>query len=157
PVGPWRSGVHTGNEQVLVNYVRAMRGPWRLKAFLDSDGCAAINTYNVVRPKPGGPNALFLWALLNSPIANAFVYCTTMQKHNYDSLIGEIPLPRRWPDHVSHIVRAARNYLAKVKHQDTFALQGGEETQVRALLLALDAEVVRAYGLPARLERLLLD
>jgi hypothetical protein len=157
PVAPWRSGNATGSEQVLVNYVRAMRGPWRIKAFLDRDGRAAINTYNTVRPKPGGPSALFLWALLNSPVANAFAYSNTMQKHNYDSLIGEIPLPLRWQEHVEAVANAAKRYLDKVTPTGTFALRAEEDPEVASLLLALDAAVLRAYSLPVRIERRLLD
>ncbi|MBY0310700.1 MAG: SAM-dependent methyltransferase [Phycisphaerales bacterium] len=157
PVAPWRSGNATGAEQVLVNYVRAMRGPWRIKAFLDRGGCAAINTYNTVRPKPGGLPAVFLWALLNSPVANAFAYCNTMQKHNYDSLIGEMPLPVRWQEHVNAVVNAANRYLEKVTPKDTFVLHADEDAEVPGLLLALDAAVLGAYGLPIRLERALLD
>jgi len=157
PVAPWRSGNYTGEEQVLVNYVRAMRGPWRIKAFLDLNGHAAINTYNTVRPKPGGPPALFLWAVLNSPISNAYVYCNTMQKHNYDSLIGDIRLPLRWGDHVEAIVGAATNYLNRVVPKQPFALMHDQDAELNDLLLALDAKVMRAYELPARLERTLLD
>lgn len=157
PIGPWRNGNAIETEQVLVNYVRAMRGPWRIKAFLDRAGHAAINTYNTVRPKPGGPPAVFLWALLNSPVVNAFAHCNTMQKHNYDSLIGKIPLPVRWREHVDAIVSAAKNYLGRVAPQNTFALQADEDAEVLGLLLALDATVLKAYGLPVRLERVLLD
>lgn len=157
PVTPWRSGNATGTKQVLVNYVRAMRGPWRIKAFLDREGRAVINTYNTVRPKLGGPPAVFLWALLNSPVANAFAYCNTMQKHNYDSLIGEMPLPLRWREHVDAIVKAADRYLDKVTPDDSFALRADQDAEVAGLLLVLDAEVVRAYGLPVRMERAMLD
>jgi hypothetical protein len=157
PISPWRSGDHTGTEQVLVNYVRATRGPWRIKAFLDREGRAAINTYNTVRPKPGGPPAVFLWALLNSPVANAFAYCNTMQKHNYDSLVGDIPLPVLWREHMNAIINAATNYLDKVATGGTFALQPDQDSEVKSLLLTLDAEVLRAYCLPVRLERALLD
>lgn len=157
PVNPWRSGNATGAEQVLVNYVRAMRGPWRIKAFLDRDGCAAINTYNTVRPKPGGPPAIFLWALLNSPVANAFAYSSTMQKHNYDSLIGEIPLPIGWREHVVEVSNAAKRYIEKVTPDGLFTLVADQDEEVTELLLALDAAVLRAYGLPVRLERVLLD
>lgn len=157
PVGTWRSGNFTGAEQVLVNYVRAMRGPWRIKAFLDREGRAAINTYNTVRSKPGGPPAVFIWALLNSPVANAFAYCNTMQKHNYDSLIGEMPLPGSWREHVETIVEAASRYLDKVTPKGSFALVADHGAEVEGLLLALDAVVLRAYGLPVRLERALLD
>jgi hypothetical protein len=157
PVKPWRQGTATGKPQVLVNYVRAMRGPWRIKAFLDEEGHAAINTYVTVRPKPGGPPIEFIWAVLNSPIGNAYAYCHTMQKHNYDGLIARLPLPLHWESHVRPVTEAARAYLQVVKPSDPLVLRAGNETEARAALLAMDAAVMHAYGLPVRLERAVLD
>ena len=157
PVAPWRSGNYTGRPQVLVNYVRATRGPWRIKAFLDRRGHAAINTYNTVRPKPGGAPIEFLWAILNSPVGNAYVYCNTMQKHNYDGLIGKLPLPVNWREQVDPVVSAAKCYLELVVPRDKFELQPDSHSAVSEALLALDAAMLRAYDLPPRLERQLLD
>jgi hypothetical protein len=157
PVRPWRSGQATGMPQVLVNYVRAMRGPWRIKAFLDYAGHAAINTYLTVRPKPGGPSVEFLWAVLNSPIANAYVYCHTMQKHIYDGLIAKLPLPMYWEDSVRPVEEAARAYLQVVKPSEAFALRADNQTAACEALLAMDAAVMRAYHLPLRLERAVLE
>jgi hypothetical protein len=96
PVTTWRSGKCTGKPQVLVNYSPVMRGPWRIKALLDTGGHAVTNTYTTVRPHDDGSAATFLWAILNSPLANAYVYCNALKRHIYDSLIAELPLPLRW-------------------------------------------------------------
>jgi len=157
PVKPWRKGFSTGKPQVLVNYVRAMRGPWRVKAFLDYDGHAVINTYLTVRPQAEGPPIEFLWAVLNSPIANAYAYCHTMQKHIYDGLIAKLPLPLRWEVHVRPVVEAARAYLQLVKPSESLVLRADNETATCEALLAMDAAVMRAYDLPLRLERAVLD
>jgi hypothetical protein len=157
PVNPWRSGNAPGKPQVLVNYVRAMRGPWRIKAFLDMAGHAAINTYLTIRPKPGGLPIEFLWALLNSPVANAYAYCHTMQKHIYDSLIARLPLPMPWKEHVRPVVEAANVYRAAVRASESVFMQPDSKTEVKQGLLKLDAEVLKLYNLPPRLERQLLD
>jgi len=157
PVKPWRKGRATGEPQVLVNYVRAMRGPWRIKAFLDYDGHAAINTYLTVRPKAGGPPIEFLWAVLNSPIGNAYAYCHTMQKHIYDGLIAKLPLPLQWGAHVRPVVEAVRAYLQVVRPSDPLVLRADNETAACEALVAMDATVMRAYDLPVRLERAVLD
>jgi hypothetical protein len=157
PVKPWRSGQATGKPQVLVNYVRAMRGPWRIKAFLDYAGHAAINTYLTVRPKPGGPSIEFLWAVLNSPMGNAYAYCHTMQKHIYDGLIAKLPLPTHWEDHVRSVEEAAHAYLQVVKPFEMLALRADNEAAACEALLAMDAAVMRAYDLPVRLERSVLE
>jgi hypothetical protein len=157
PVRPWRSGNATGKTQILVNYVRVMRGPWRLKAFIDNEGHAAINTYTTVRPLLGSPPLEFLWAVLNSPLANAFAYCHTLQKHIYDSLIASLPLPFRWKEHVKHVVHAANSFLALVREPEAFQLTPENNSAVCEALLNMDAAVMRAYGLPVRLERAVLD
>jgi type I restriction-modification system DNA methylase subunit len=157
PINPWRSGQYTGRPQVLVNYVRVMRGPWRIKALLDNEGHAAINTYTTVRPITGGPPVEFIWAVLNSPLANAFVYCRTFQRHIYDSVIGQVPLPPHWQEDVAPIVAAAKEYVALVRDPIDFALKGDSEIAVREALLRMDAAVMKAYGMPVHLERSVLD
>lgn len=157
PVKPWRSGTKTGKPQVLVNYVRVMRGPWRLKAFIDPEGHAAINTYTTVRPLEKSPPLEFLWAILNSPLANAYAYCHTLQKHIYDSLIASLPLPADWKEQVKPVVQAAKGYLSLVREPETFKLAAENNGDVCEALMNLDAAVMRAYGLPVRLERAVLD
>lgn len=157
PVLTWRSGDFTGKPQVLVNYVRVMRGPWRIKALLDLEGHAVTNTYSTVRPKDRAASVTLLWALLNSPLANAFAYCHTFQRHIYDSLIASLPLPERWREHVAPVVAAADAYLRLVREPEDFRLQGEDGSTVCEALLNMDAAVMRAYGLPLRLERDVLD
>jgi hypothetical protein len=99
----------------------------------------------------------FLWAILNSPLANAYVYCNALKRHIYDSLIQSLPLPISWQDHVSPVVAAADAYLRLVRGPDGFELQGADGSAVCEALLAMDAAVMRAYGLPVRLERMVLD
>jgi hypothetical protein len=157
PILTWRSGDYTGTPQVLVNYSPVMRGPWRIKALLDEGGHAVTNTYTTVRPREGPPPALFFWALLNSPLANAYVYCNALKRHIYDSLIASLPLPQQWQDHVGAVVGAAQVYMQSVREPQSFRLQGENEVAVREALLNMDAAVMQAYGLPVRLERAVLD
>lgn len=157
PVRPWRSGGYAGKPQVLVNYVRAMRGPWRIKALLDKNGRAVLNTYSTIRPAGDAPPIEFYWAVLNSPIANGFAYCQGVTKHIYDTQIASVPLPDCWRDHVSPIVEAAKAYLRVVTQPGRFQLGAGSDAEARAALLRMDAAVLRAYDLPPRLERQLLD
>lgn len=157
PVLTWRSGDYTGDPQILVNYSPVMRGPWRIKALLDQAGHAVTNTYTTVRPRNVAPLEIFLWSILNSPLANAYVYCNALKRHIYDSLITALPLPLHWQDHVSAITAAADSYLHLVRESDEFKLRDERNSAVCAALLAMDAAVMRAYALPARLERAVLD
>jgi hypothetical protein len=157
PVYPWRSGDHTGKPQVLVNHARVMRGPWRIKALLDPTGRAVIKKYVTVRPRKGSPGITFLWTLLNSPMANAYVHCHTFRRDIYVSLLASFPLPARWQDHVASVVAAAQAYLKLVREPEGFELRTEPSSTVWDALLNMDAAVMRAYGLPVRLERAVLD
>ncbi|MBN2132761.1 MAG: N-6 DNA methylase [Sedimentisphaerales bacterium] len=157
PVLTWRNGEYTGTSQVLVNYSPVMRGPWRIKALLDPGGHAVTNTYTTVRPREDAVDPTFLWALLNSPLANAYVYSNSLKRHIYDSVIASLPLPQDWKDHVARIVSAAEEYLERVRESEEFQLQCEDDSGVHEALLRMDAAVMRAYGLPVRLERAVLD
>jgi hypothetical protein len=172
-----RQGGQTGKAQILINMGRTSRSPWRIKAMLDLEGRPFKNNFAVVRPTRNGDFATYLWAVLNSPIASAFVACRTMRKHNYEGILGEIPLPRASAAAITRVVEAARVYrsYAQKRAQMLATIDSATkhvtslfssphampdtptDSEVREKLLQLDAEVVRLYGLPARLERRLLD
>jgi hypothetical protein len=63
-----RAGTTVGVPQVLMNYARVSRGPWRLKALLDRKGRPVASRFITVRPRSCSLEVV--WALLNSPIAN---------------------------------------------------------------------------------------
>jgi hypothetical protein len=155
----------------LLNYARIARAPWKLKATFDEEGRALTSRFSAIRTTRGGPSVLYLWALLNSPVANAFSYC---HLDGRDILVGtmrKMPVPARSPSHESAIEQAAARYrelaIAKTAIQsarsDLFdqtspaAVLAPSDAEVRAALLAMDAAVLRAYDLPPRLERQLLD
>jgi hypothetical protein len=95
--------------------------------------------------------------VLNSPLANAFTYCHTLQKHIYDSLIASLPLPVNWQLHVEPVVQAANAYLSQVRQPAAFVLAPDRNSTVCEALLEMDAAVMRAYALPAQHERDVLD
>lgn len=152
-----RSGTTQGVPQVLVNYVRVSRGPWRLKAFLDEEGHPVTSAFLTVRPTAQEYSVLFLWALCNSPIANAFIYSHTMKRHVLTRLLRRVPLPRATRSQIEHVEDAARGYLRELVAHDEILTSLPDEDESRRLLLQVDAQVLRLYELPARLERQLLD
>lgn len=153
-----RSGVVTGVPQVLVNYVRVSRGPWRLKAFLDEEGHAVTSAFLTVRPKSKEHSVLFLWAMCNSPVANAYVYSHTMKRHILTSVLRRVPLPQPTSSQIKRVEGAARAYLRELSKPSRKPLAHPlDEDMAKKLLLQMDAEVLRLYGFPPRLERQLLD
>lgn len=166
-----RAGGPTGQPQVLLNYAPVSRQPWKLKATFDEKGRALTSRFTAIRPRNGGPSALCLWALLNSPIANAFAYDKLGKRDILVGAMRTMPVPARSPSHEAAIEHAATRYrelaIAKAavrpaatnlfnqRAPSTAAVP--TDAEVRAALLAMDAAVLLAYDLPPRLERQLLD
>ncbi len=150
-------GAAPGTPQVLVNYAPIDRGAWRLKAVMDDIGIGVASRFVVFRPKSGGPSRAVLWAILNSPISNAFAFCHSGKRQ---TLVGEwrqLPLPAMTNEASRAIESAASAYLAIAKASESAFMQPDIKHRVQQALLALDAAVLRAYDLPPRLERQLLD
>lgn len=176
-IGNARQGMPDGLAKVLVNHTRTARGPWRIKALLDLVGKPVKNNFLAIRPKSPEVPALFLWAILNSPVANAFIASGTMKRHNAEGAIGDIPVPRFDTQSIRTVTRLADAYrTVAAQRAATATMQRaasrhlgplfeptknvpGEpmESEVRDALLALDAVMLRLYALPIRLERELLD
>ena len=152
-----RAGATTGVPQVLVNAAPVSRGPWRLKALIDPEGRPFTSRFLTVRPRSGEVSPWFLWALCNSPMANAFVHTHDIRDVKLGTL-RRMPVPRVTGGQADRIEDAARAYFREMEgpSQDLLAGLIDEETAKR-LLLQIDAEVLRLYGLPPRLERQLLD
>ncbi len=141
-------GTTTGTPQVLMNYAPVSRGPWRLKGLIDCVGRPVSSNFVVVRPRQSGKSLLRFWAILNSPIANAYAYCHLSKRHNIVGDIRQIPVPSR--DSFDAVEKGAEAYLKAVA-------DSAEATVLRNLLLQVDVEVLKLYSLPLELERALLD
>ena len=150
-------GANPGTAQVILNYARVAREAWRLKAVVDEKGYAVSSRFLVFRPKPGGPTLRVLWAILNSPVANAYAYCFSGKRETLVKEWRAFPLPAISPARARGIAGAVTEYLAAAqKAQDAF-MKPMDKKPLRQALLAMDAEVLRSYDLPPRLERQLLD
>ena len=174
-IGNPRQGMPTGKPQIIINMGRTARSPWRIKAMLDVHGRPVKNNFVVIRPKLVEIEPLYLWAILNSPVASAFVASQTMRRHNYESFLGEIPLPQGNDTAIQEITRLAEDYREIASARAELAIQlemkphrplfeqsvndptGPTDSEVCQALITLDAAVLRLYNLPAKLERQLLD
>lgn len=166
-VGVRRGGASVGRTQLLLNYVRVSRGPWRWKSFIDWQGRPFESCYLAVRPKKDTYSFEYWWAVLNGPLANAFVYAHTMKRQNLKGMLEQVPVPRVAPFRTRRVVRAVKSYFEEVTKPipesvgPLFSpLPVGsflDPMRARRLLLQVDAEVLRLYDLPAVQERALLD
>jgi len=145
-----RSGIGTTAEvpQVLLNYARASRGPWRLKALIDKLGHPVTSRFIPVRPISPSYSLEVLWALLNSPVANAYAFSHLGKRDNIVREVRRIPIPQKVSFERVHA--AASNYL------DAAGSPGSNPANLQRLLLRVDCEVLEAYSLPLELEQSLL-
>lgn len=151
-----RTGASPVKPQVLLNYARVSREPWKLKAFIDTKGHSFTSRFLQVVPRGGEFDCLVLWAILNSPVANAFTYSHSMSRDILGGMLKRLPLPDVRGGLLQRLRSAAVNYLDIVNDRGFMRPEPNEEN-IRAALLALDAEVLRLYDLPPRLERQVLD
>jgi hypothetical protein len=136
-----------GIPQVLLNYGPSSRGPWRLKALIDKLGHPVTSRFIPVRPTTPSCSIETLWALLNSPIANAYAYSHLGKRDNIVGDVRRIPIPK--VSSFEAVERAASAYLASASSETASAELG-------KLLLHVDAEVLKLYSLPLEVEQSLL-
>jgi hypothetical protein len=150
-------GLVRGVPQVLVNHHRTSRGPWRLKAMIDDEGRVASGRFVVLRPRSAEAPVELLWALCNSPYANAYVATHNGERDINPSLLKRLPVPACRAADVERITGAVRAYLEAARALDRAAGRQPEaELRCRALQRRIDTLVLRAYDLPAGLERSML-
>jgi hypothetical protein len=141
-------GTMIGRPQVLLNYARSSRGPWRLKALIDQKGHVVTSGFIPVRPKNSSEYSLsVIWALLNSPIANAYAYSHLTKRHNIVADVRKIPIPKKLD---------ARPLEELVESYFRFA-NAGLRDECSRTMLRIDAYVVNQYGLSPEAERNILD
>jgi hypothetical protein len=142
-----RSGSTVGNPQVLLNYAPASRGSWRLKALIDKEGHPVTSRFIPVRPRGSSYSLEILWALLNSPVANAYAYTHLGKRDNIVGDIRKIPIPKVCA--FGGVERAASAYLVAASSKTASA-------DLERLLLHVDSEVLKLYSLPIELEQRVL-
>ena len=145
--------------KVLANAVRLGRGPWNMAAAIDHTGLVASQQlYGVwVAEEDGVPMATleYLCALLNSPLTGAYLRDHMDQSPGGRHLVTtlkDIPIPLDAPD---GLVAAVRAYLKVIS--DRRIMVPGREEKAAVLLTEIDALLLKAYDLPPRLERKLLE
>jgi hypothetical protein len=150
-------GAKPGTPQVVLNYA-GPRDAWRFTPVVDAEGIAASSRFLVMRAKPGAKHTLrTLWAVMLSPIANAFAHSWSGKRQTLPREWLAMPLPVPTSEQIRGIETAAQDYLKLAKRTSGFMVMTPDETAIRRALLNLDSAVLRLYDLPIRLERQLLS
>jgi hypothetical protein len=152
------TGTTTGVPQILLNYARVSRSPWRLKAIIDREGHAVTSRFLTLRPLTKSYPLEFLWGLCNSPFANAYVYAHTGKRDVLTGMMRAMPVPHLAVSAVQRVVEAVHAYFEAVAPSVEGGMTFAFDPHAASMLLQhVDAEILRLYDLPPRLERQLLD
>ena len=147
--------------KLVMNAVRVSRRPWKIAAFVDETDTRYTANFSCLWPKtPWTPKALA--AVLNGPLAAAFVAARETAKHILKTTLAALPVPREFsPEQTRTLEGLVDDYLAATHDDEASGLElwGASEdgSKARRILMQIDAEVLRADNLPPRLERQLLD
>ncbi|HEV2691599.1 MAG TPA: N-6 DNA methylase, partial [Verrucomicrobiae bacterium] len=148
---PWKQ------PKVVCNAARFERkSPWRLAAWADAEGRAFTKHYFALWPAEG-ISEFALAAVLSSPVANAFCYSRDLDRHNHKATLNELPIPAAdLLGHAGIIHRLAKDFQKRLASSPIeLAVENPE--QVIESLIRIDAAVLEAYDLPARVQRQLLN
>jgi hypothetical protein len=147
---PW------GKPKVLANVARLSRGPWRLAAAFDVSGLVASQGFFGLWPDESLLPGPALEAVLNGPLANAFLTEHASNQHLTNELLKQLPIPKR--GRLQDVVSVLKRYRdARVASAAQVLRSAQSEAMLGKLLVEVDAEVLKAYDLPPRLERRLLE
>ena len=143
--------------KLIVNANQQSRGHWKITASLDNVGRVCYQNFHGIWP--GNSHSLeVLSAVLNGPVANAFVATREAKRHVHVQTLKDIPVPDFNQTQQQIIASMVRQY-AEARHLWLSGQLAEDEAHERCsqLLRSIDAEVLRAYDLPPRIERMLLD
>ena len=148
---PWEQ------RKLVVNAARRTRGAWPLVASIDYLGVVCYQNFHGIWPN-NSISLETLAAILNGPIANAYVVTREGGRHVQKQTLLGIPIPDLHADRDEAISSLVHSYT-EVRGQwlaGNLADEAAHDT-CGNLLRLIDAEVLRAYDLSPRTERALLD
>ena len=150
PSQPW------SRPKVLTNVARMSRGPWRMAAAYDSTGLVASQAFFGIWSKDVRVPVEAFEAILNSPLTNAFLAERATNQHFTNQLLKQLPVPR--PERMPDILEPLRRYREALEAAKAAVLSHPNTDQIlNRMLTEVDAAVLKAYDLPPRLERRLLE
>ena len=143
--------------KLIVNAIRRSRGVWKMTSAVDHHGLVfSRNLYGIW---PVGTLKLeVIAAILNGPVGNGFLHSQEKGRHIRITDLRKVPVPDFTDGQQQAIVSLVQQYI----YERRLWLKEGQASKklhnhCLELLKTIDAEVLRAYHLEPRLERMLLD
>lgn len=138
--------------KVILPKARVSRGNWRLAAFVDREGVVCHHSFYGIWPTGDRFDNVVLAAVLNSPLANAFVASRERSRDVTVEVLKRIPMPTFSAERRTRLRDLVGRYEQSIVQM---SLDSPEDAE--GLLKQLDALVMDGYGLSPRLERQVLD
>ncbi len=145
--------------KVVCNAVRkSSTGPWKIAAFPVELNLLCTQNFTVLWPKTHW-TAKSLAAVLNGPVANAFMDCHETWKHLTKENLRELPLPNLTPEGIGALDGLVAEYqrLAALKRDGDIAEDHAPIARLRAVFRQIDWIVLKSYDLPHELLEALLE
>jgi hypothetical protein len=138
--------------KIIMSAGRRGRGAWRITASVDTDGLLYSQQFYGLWPVGfESEDELFaLTAVLNGPLASAYIATHSPESRLRKSAVERIPIPRTLPLNISSLVK---KYVASCAVAEPLI----DADAVQDALTRIDAGVLEAYDLPPRLEREMLE
>ena len=143
--------------KLIVNANPQSRGAWRITASIDRAGLVCYQNFHAIWPKAALPLEV-LAAVLNGPVANAFISTRDPIRHVHVRTLRNIPVPEFSRDQEGTLKSLVHQYVDTRNKWRSRQLEEHEgESECRRLASVIDAVVLNAYDLPVDQERTLLD
>jgi hypothetical protein len=125
------------------------RGPWRYAAVIDKKGQIVGRRFFILWTTRHEISVDTLAAILNSPLAEAFVYSLCSKRDITKDIYLSIPIPNNLSAHSQLIDSLVSEYTENVLSNN--------KKRAKEILLRIDAEILKLYNLSPKMERKLLD
>ena len=143
--------------KVIANAARISTDRWLIAGAVDNQGLVVTQRFHGIWPTSSIPVEVIA-ALLNSPIANAFLSTHRTSRDNQKRILQQIPIPKFRKSQLHLIVSLVHEYtslreqwLSELDHYRYF------ERSCRGIIRQIDAELLSAYNLPMQLEQELIN
>jgi hypothetical protein len=143
--------------KVIADARRMSSGPWRIVGFPDANGLVPTENFYGLWPKTE-VEIQVLSALINSPLFNAGLFARGFGRNSPVNLLEQIPIPHIHAMDAEKISRLVQSYLiARSQLGNDATKRAVVEEECVSTIMEIDGLILKAYDLPPRLERKLLD
>lgn len=143
--------------KLIINASRRSREAWPIAASVDYRGLIFSRNFYGLWPTKGLKLEVIA-AILNGPVANAFVHSTERTRYIQAKRLKEIPVPDFTDRQQMAIESLVQQYIDTCDPLSQKKYSSNESRRLRLeILQKIDGEVLKVYDLEPRLERKLLD